>query len=323
MATKNLNNLHECVDVVSQLYDDHMSAKPGSFTYLCHESFPMGIWFRGEENRPDSVLTPSVFRSDGGKHQYDETQLFAYGRTRFPIEYHAAVGDYGLFPSLVHMQHYGVPTRLLDWTESLAAAVFFAAQEIDSPYDGLLHVLNARKLNSVSGFTPSPINLHDEESYGTVFRCLFCTSNTEQEWHEKAGAFAKRVDFHWDHKDMPPIIKDEKSTYMKTGVPQTAMTFLTQPVAVIPGLVHARLKSQQGVFTLHGGKVGGTLPPETSLTDLSGKVAPSEQFLQSYLIPRTAKSRIKRELLALGVRAGTIYPEPDKQAEHLKEMFRR
>ena len=338
MDTWEIKKLEDCMRIVSRLYDDSKKPSSNSFVAPCETVFPLGLWFRGEEDSGKTTLIPSVFRPLSDGRYFDETRLFNFARARFPQEYKTIGGSHGLFQSLVFMQHYGVPTRLLDWTESVATALFFAVERTDSSQDGKLFVLNARKLNSVAGFEKGDRNIHDETSYGTVFRSLFCEVNTKYQWYTEAHKFGREskdlsfmgTEFDWRHPTMPDRLKNEINSYRDSCIPCNAISFLTQPVAVLPGLLHARLRTQHGAFTLHGGKMYSSnstvekcdrIDPPCSLSDLNNKQGQSEKFLLTFTIPKADKRRIKQELLALGVHAGSLYPETDKQGDYIKELF--
>lgn len=51
------------------------------------------------------------------------------------------------------MQHYGLPTRLLDWSESPLVALYFAVSKYNKypDLDSAVWVLNPRKLNAIQG----------------------------------------------------------------------------------------------------------------------------------------------------------------------------
>ena len=78
------------------------------------------FWYRGVEDAK-YTLTPSLFRYDNGKDK--ETDLYwLYSQSRL----RESAAKKSSWETLFDMQHYGVPTRLLDWTEVLGIAVYFA-----------------------------------------------------------------------------------------------------------------------------------------------------------------------------------------------------
>ena len=85
------------------------------------------LWYRGC-GKVSHELKPSLYRHKGSKTIEDfmalEKRLLSRFRER-SIPFHAVLMT-DPWEWLFLMQHYGVPTRLLDWSESPLMALFFA-----------------------------------------------------------------------------------------------------------------------------------------------------------------------------------------------------
>ena len=333
-----INGIEDCVDILDSFIKEHDSAvkdkKLSTFIWECRNNFPHGIWFRGEAAGYDKQLTPSVFRyrpnrPKGTPKYFLESSMFEYARHRL----HDLQNDSDIFTSLCTMQHYGLPTRLLDWTESIIVALFFATKYTNTKYGAWLFALNARKLNRITGFYPYVANIHDSGSWGTKFRCEFVLSNCRDDWYRAIGKYtnANVNKFDWKHDDMKKF-HHWKATWDKTNVPIEALKFCFKPVAVVPSLNNPRMASQHSVFTLHGGKIYNTNHSDTpntkdrihrpeNLLEINNKTTKEERFLKCYHIPYSATSRILRHLKAFGLHEGTVFPELHWQFQIIKETF--
>jgi hypothetical protein len=107
------------------------------------------LWFRGQTNWR-SKLRPSLARRRGDWIA-DETMLMRRFRQNASALVPAA--QRSDWDWLLLMQHHGVPTRLLDWTENALAALYFAVvsqRGRPSRSDGCVWVLDPVALNIAS-----------------------------------------------------------------------------------------------------------------------------------------------------------------------------
>jgi hypothetical protein len=101
------------------------------------------VWFRGQAD-VNWTLTPRLLRSSAGVAQEKNILVRFRSRAMGILPNHPADNDPARWIFL--MQHHGVPTRLLDWTESALAALYFAVS--GSPgTDGAVYVLLPMDLN--------------------------------------------------------------------------------------------------------------------------------------------------------------------------------
>ena len=102
------------------------------------------FWFRGHGDLRYR-FTPSALRYGTESKRNKALSLLAEFRRLAEIKLDKPPSAQDELKWLQLAQHYGLPTRLLDWTENAAAALYFACRRVDR--HGLVGVLNPIDLN--------------------------------------------------------------------------------------------------------------------------------------------------------------------------------
>ena len=313
--------------------------------------FPFGVWFRGQ-SRICYTLKPSLFREieqprlhkgctkfQPPSVMYDETSMvyhFMLTKPEFGREYK------DLFEWLCLMQHYNTPSRLLDWTENMLMALYFAVNETNIDCDGAVWVLNAGRLNEITRASESRRYACFPNSIDVVLRSAMADSRTGKE--------LKTTLIKQNHMDQVRNNITEKKFFdwldgKCSGDESKVWNQLAYPVAVYPSRANDRLANQQAAFTLHGGKsydpkILGIpkeqmFPHSIGLIELSKEIKAEntnpnvknlnnkkKQFLEIYLVPSCAKRKLREQLKRLGVHIASVFPELEYQAQYVKHQWR-
>lgn len=144
------------------------------------------LWWRGH-SRSSWDLTPRVYRE--GFDQIRERNLTEHFRLRAGTRHPKCPTLDDLPGWLTLMQHYGLPTRLLDWTQSVLFALFFAVRHrLDE--EGTLWALSPALLNASQRDSNALFTSHSDKIL-PLFRDAFAgDSSPSDSLAQQKGVFA-------------------------------------------------------------------------------------------------------------------------------------
>lgn len=253
-----------------------------------------GNWYRGIGNANEHKLVPTLLRHPRLKDakalfQLERLMLEQFERQNVlhvdvPGGIGVSAGDEGDFRSLFYMQHYGVPTRLLDWTSNPFIALYFA--------------LSSAKQDKNGDYT-------DDAAV----------------WILDPVAWNKKALEDLNHKDRGPLKLDDIAMpgyrprkLVQGEIPPSEMKQLYDvPVAMLGIANNARVFAQKGVFTIFG---KDTDPMEEQFDK---RAFPDDSLSKIVVARRHIQDMINR-LVALGYTDSVTYPDLHGLAMEIKRL---
>ena len=135
--SRKITSIGEMISVIKDIISDKR------FNYL--------LWYRGHSDE-SWELSPSVQRGNYAKKEVEQYMANDFYMRASVSMKERPSQDYCGWMSM--MQHYGLPTRLLDWTLSPLIALFFATNDYEKypDKDGCIWILRPGMLNELEGF---------------------------------------------------------------------------------------------------------------------------------------------------------------------------
>jgi FRG domain-containing protein/SET domain-containing protein len=115
---------------------------------------PIGPWYRGQQRQHwsllPSIMRDGVFNRSSSRRKFDletESEIREEFVVRAPALSGSETVPENQWNSYFLMQHYGAPTRLIDWTESSLIALYFAVRDNPGYYNSAVWMLDPYEMN--------------------------------------------------------------------------------------------------------------------------------------------------------------------------------
>ena len=199
------------------------------------------------------------------------------------------------FEKLVKMQHYSLPTRLLDITSNPLVALFFACSDEKQMYeDGELYRFEIKE---------NDLKYYDSDTVSVV-------SNIARRPYDFSIQSIKGLaNSAFNNKDEIQYLLHE----IRSEKPHFSAVIDSKHIEMVfcvkPKLDNPRIIRQEGAFFIFG------------ISDNKTQCAKFDFVYESYIISKSEKQKILNQLEALGINESTLFPEIDHVAKHLKEKY--
>jgi hypothetical protein len=251
-------------------------------------------WYRGADDASHG-LTPGLYRKPlaadpAGWASLEENMMLSFSQRSMPFVDRPITpsedGKDGDWSLLFYMQHFRIPTRLLDWSQSPFVGLFFAATgpfetssktksgKIEFKKDAVVWVLNPSKWNQTAW------------------------SNLT---YKKGVAFTNEP-FLKGYR--PPISGRDKNDL---------------PIAMFGAHNNRRIVAQRGAFTISGASTAAMdrqfetyrFPDKVQFTDELSKI----------ILDKTLLPEFRQSLFSYGITDSVIYPDLEGVAHEIKREF--
>lgn len=246
---------------------------------------PPQVWFRGQDR--DDPLLPKVLRkvkdpNTGKQCRYNEYyihQAFSAVYRNYTSErFQDRSSEYYSF-----MQHYGIPTRLLDWTENGALALYFAVSggTYDQDVQRVVWVMNPGALNHLT--TDGSTSHAPLLSHPALVQLRLKMPGSIKDGELIKEFIAEEID---------PLSPEDKPSVEQ----------LRFPIAFWPvSSGNIRIAAQKGCFTIHG-----TDPQPIELLFENSEI---RKYLIKIKVQKESVPSLRKQLQIMGVTPMAVYPD--------------
>lgn len=270
-----VKSIAELREVVEEFNKNSMHPE-GEDEYGRKKYFPPITWFRGHSNS-EYKLIPSLYRQnfDSGKeaNPFLEFERRAYKAfIHGCIEQNIEIGT-NSWERLYLMQHYGVKTRLLDWSSKLSIASFFAYSGWNqNKTSASIWLLDPIGLNWVVKKTSQLVSAKDSDEFSYV------------KYLEARNAGTLAIE--------PTAATEEKNSR---------------------STVNRRIKKQHGKFTIHDTKWPLEAEIEIRLASTSNHIVFNQihvkDIIKQVILSPEMHSEIQNKLNEKGINYSFVYPD--------------